>query len=280
VGWTQLSLEPPAESSETGYDCAPESSWKESIRWGGGVAIPVRRARIAVAGVEASTDVGQFDECASFKLSLPQGPAHLQTWLETADGRELGAYYVYVERVEPRFPTSELLARRCAAIPTGGSASAPQVISNCSSLSLRGLTRHLYWKCSYLRSRARAGRAPATMDRVPELLTPVSTGETTMRAPRYPISSNSGQMSRNCATLLSSYQSNLEKPAGNGSKDGPTRPVRNSLDSMSRSVAKENSFSCGGPLSRITSPGPRRRLPECTLFEQSGRPAEGPRSGE
>jgi len=98
VGWTQLSIEPPAESSETG---PLESSWKDRIRWGGGVAIPVRRARIAVAGVEASTEVGPFDEAASFTLSLPRGPAHLQTWLETADGRELGAYCVYVDRVGP-----------------------------------------------------------------------------------------------------------------------------------------------------------------------------------
>ena len=101
VGWTQLSIEPPSEPCETDHSCAPEGSWKDRIRWGGGVAIPVRRARIAVAGVEASTDVGQFDECASFTLSLPRGPAHLQTWLETADGRVQGAYYVYVERVEP-----------------------------------------------------------------------------------------------------------------------------------------------------------------------------------
>lgn len=101
VGWTQLSNEPPAEPCEEVQDCPPEYSWKDRIRWGGGVAIPVRQARIAIAGVEASTSVGLNDERASSTLSLPRGPAHLQTWLETADGRELGAYYVYIERVEP-----------------------------------------------------------------------------------------------------------------------------------------------------------------------------------
>ena len=49
----------PAESSETGDDCAPGRSWKETGYDGAAVSrFPIRWARIAVAGVEASTEVG------------------------------------------------------------------------------------------------------------------------------------------------------------------------------------------------------------------------------
>ena len=74
---------------------------KERIPWGGGVALPVYRARIAIAGEEASGEVGRDDVGANFTLSLPAGRTHLQTWFETEDGHELGAYYVYVKQLGP-----------------------------------------------------------------------------------------------------------------------------------------------------------------------------------
>ena len=37
---------------------------------------------------------------AVFTLSLHAGPAHLETELRTADGANLGAYYVYVETTD------------------------------------------------------------------------------------------------------------------------------------------------------------------------------------
>ncbi len=67
--------------------------------WGGGVALPVRQARIAIAGQEASTWVDANTASAVFTLSLSAGPTHLQTWFVLDDGEELGAYYVYVEKI-------------------------------------------------------------------------------------------------------------------------------------------------------------------------------------
>ncbi len=86
----QLSIQPIEDGSE--------KSLKERIDWGGGVALPVKEARIAIAGEEASSQVGPEAEGVSFLLSLPAGPAHLQTWFGTEEGEELGAYYIYVER--------------------------------------------------------------------------------------------------------------------------------------------------------------------------------------
>jgi len=33
-----------------------------------------------------------------FTLGLPAGSAHLQSWFYTAEGDDLGAYYVYVRQ--------------------------------------------------------------------------------------------------------------------------------------------------------------------------------------
>ena len=63
--------------------------------------MPVYRARIAIAGEEASGEVAQADVGVRLELSLTAGCTHLQTWFETEDGDELGAYYVYVEWLGP-----------------------------------------------------------------------------------------------------------------------------------------------------------------------------------
>jgi arylsulfatase A-like enzyme len=67
--------------------------------YGGGRAIPVERAGLRIAGMEAAATVGADDATAIFELDLPAGPAHLETWLSTGDGLTVGAYYVYVERI-------------------------------------------------------------------------------------------------------------------------------------------------------------------------------------
>lgn len=92
VSWTELRIDSDGEA-------ASAASWKERIRWGGGVALPVHRAGIAIAGKEAWTSVSAGDDSASFVLSLPEGGTHLQTWFQLEDGRQLGAYYVYVEQL-------------------------------------------------------------------------------------------------------------------------------------------------------------------------------------
>ncbi len=75
---------------------------KHQIDWGGGVALPVAAARIAIAGQVASTSVNPNDAGIVFTLWLPAGATHLQTWFELEDGEELGAYYVYVETAKPQ----------------------------------------------------------------------------------------------------------------------------------------------------------------------------------
>lgn len=91
----------PVQEEQTGEARAGQLSLKERIPWGGGVALPVYRARIAIAGQEAGAEVAHEDAGARFELSLTAGCTHLQTWFETEDGDELGAYYVYVEWLGP-----------------------------------------------------------------------------------------------------------------------------------------------------------------------------------
>lgn len=94
VSWTALQIDRDMKVSG-------EASWKERIRWGGGISLPVRRAGIAIGGIEEWSPVSREDNGASFVVTVPAGWTHLQTWLELEDGRQLGAYYVYVEQLRP-----------------------------------------------------------------------------------------------------------------------------------------------------------------------------------
>ncbi len=84
---------------DSGDGTADGETWKDRIQWGGGVALPVQRAGIAIAGEEAWTEVGPEDKGAVFELEIPAGGTHLQTWFELEGGGALGAYYVYIEKV-------------------------------------------------------------------------------------------------------------------------------------------------------------------------------------
>jgi arylsulfatase A-like enzyme len=65
-----------------------------------GVALPIAKARLQVAGVDQSRPVAANDRAAVFRVRLPAGKTTLQTWFYDAAGKELcGAYYVYVRRV-------------------------------------------------------------------------------------------------------------------------------------------------------------------------------------
>ena len=90
----------PTPFSQLRIDAENGAPLKERIQWGGGVALPVRRARIAIAGQEASAKVGLSDDGITFTLTLPAGGTHLETWFELAGGGELGAYYVYLEQTQ------------------------------------------------------------------------------------------------------------------------------------------------------------------------------------
>lgn len=65
-----------------------------------GKILPVSKARIAVGGQEMSADIASDAHQVSFELELEAGPTQVKTWLEGEEDIELGAYYVYVSRVE------------------------------------------------------------------------------------------------------------------------------------------------------------------------------------
>ena len=94
-----ISIRAPGEVSGKEKGAAAEPSLKERVVWGGGAALPVRRARIAIGAEEARKEIDPEDDAASFTLTLPVGGTHLQTWFEMEDGQDLGAYYVYVVQV-------------------------------------------------------------------------------------------------------------------------------------------------------------------------------------
>lgn len=57
-------------------------------------------ARIKMGTWDLESAVRESDTQASFTVELDEGPITLQTWLTLPDGRERGAYSVYVERVD------------------------------------------------------------------------------------------------------------------------------------------------------------------------------------
>ncbi len=64
-----------------------------------GVALPIVRATLNLAGTRAQQDVVPGAPAATFDIDLPAGPVDLTTTFELADGRRLGAYYARVERL-------------------------------------------------------------------------------------------------------------------------------------------------------------------------------------
>jgi arylsulfatase len=64
-----------------------------------GVALPIRKARLKVAGYDESRPVSEADKEITFQVPLKAGRTQLQTWFSDAQGTEIcGAYYVYVRR--------------------------------------------------------------------------------------------------------------------------------------------------------------------------------------
>ncbi|NSW55312.1 MAG: arylsulfatase [Armatimonadetes bacterium] len=72
----------------------------EIVDWyTGGKALPLREARIQVGDCEASRAIGPRDKAAVFEFRLPAGLTSLQTWLVDENGEDIGAYFVYAQRV-------------------------------------------------------------------------------------------------------------------------------------------------------------------------------------
>lgn len=65
-----------------------------------GKALPLTKARITVGDQEMGADIVANAHEISFEMELEAGPTQVKTWLEGGDDIQLGAYYVYVSRVE------------------------------------------------------------------------------------------------------------------------------------------------------------------------------------
>ena len=63
--------------------------------------LPVRAAKLTVAGIEQQVKTASGDKEAVFRLDLPAGRTQLQAWFQDADGHDLsGAFFVKVLRRE------------------------------------------------------------------------------------------------------------------------------------------------------------------------------------
>ena len=71
------------------------------LRWPShtGKAMDCTRARLKVGDFDKSVDLSISDTVAKFRVTLPKGPADLQTWIDRSDGKTSGAYFVEVLRV-------------------------------------------------------------------------------------------------------------------------------------------------------------------------------------
>jgi len=72
-------------------------------RWAPYIGKPmdIKEARLTVGTVDEKMAVTPDATNAAFRVSLPEGPAMLQTWLTRPDGKSHGAYYVRVQYAAP-----------------------------------------------------------------------------------------------------------------------------------------------------------------------------------
>ena len=63
-----------------------------------GVALPITRARLEIAGQTAEREVAASDKSIAFRLRVPKGDHRVRAWFTNDDGLSLGAYHVYVRR--------------------------------------------------------------------------------------------------------------------------------------------------------------------------------------
>jgi len=70
--------------------------------WGGGRALPLESARLRVGDRTWSQPIDEEQHAVVFDVDLVAGETQVQSTFFGADGRDLGAYYVYVERLSGR----------------------------------------------------------------------------------------------------------------------------------------------------------------------------------
>ena len=86
--------------------------WAVNVEQAGSYEVTLRRwpaqldkpleatmARVQVGEVSAELEVDAAATHASFKLDLPAGPARLQSWLSLPEGKQRGAFFVYIRRL-------------------------------------------------------------------------------------------------------------------------------------------------------------------------------------
>ena len=67
--------------------------------YGGGIALPITSASISIGEQHKSRAIEPNDKGATFTLDLPTGPSHLQTFFDNKLDSNLGAYYVYIDKM-------------------------------------------------------------------------------------------------------------------------------------------------------------------------------------
>lgn len=90
-GWWAVDVARPGSYEFTLCSWAPEDRDAKPL--------DATTARLLIGSREAMATVPQGVREVTFRIDLPQGPAHLQTWLTREDGASRGAFYVTVRRV-------------------------------------------------------------------------------------------------------------------------------------------------------------------------------------
>jgi arylsulfatase A-like enzyme len=63
-------------------------------------AMDMQEAKLSIGDVDTTTELDPLATHATFRVQLKNGPAMLQTWLTRPDGKQHGAYFATVKRVE------------------------------------------------------------------------------------------------------------------------------------------------------------------------------------
>ena len=71
-------------------------------RYTGGRPLPIATAELEVGGRRHTRSVSAHEKAAAFMVELHAGPTDLRTRFSDGKAMELGAYYVYIQLVEPR----------------------------------------------------------------------------------------------------------------------------------------------------------------------------------
>jgi len=87
---------PPTKDPEIEY--IGHRTWRIDVP---GVALDLARAQLKLSGLQPLTqDVSKGAQGVVFDVDLTAGPVDLEAWFIQSNGKRLGAYYVYAERLK------------------------------------------------------------------------------------------------------------------------------------------------------------------------------------